>query len=70
MATMYHPPGNDDYALRSHIFQFLDRALNRYPNSGIVLLGDFNQFNPGICAPPLKTGEPFTFLTKERRLVL
>ena len=53
MVTIYHPPppGNDDYALRSHIFQFLDRALNRYPNSGIVLLGDFNQFNPGsLCS--------------------
>ena len=51
MVTIYHPPGNDDYALRNHIFQFLDRALNRYPNSGIVLLGDFNQFNPGsLCS--------------------
>ena len=51
MATIYHPPGNDDYALRNHIFQSLDRALNRYPNSGIVLLGDFNQFNPGsLCS--------------------
>mgnify|MGYP002803938125 FL=1 len=51
MATMYHLPGKDDYALRNHILQFLDRALNRYPNSGIVLLGDFNQFNPGsLCS--------------------
>ena len=27
MVTIYQPPGNDDYALRNHIFQFLDRAL-------------------------------------------
>ena len=53
IATIYHPPGNDDHALGNHIFQYLDRALNRHPNSGIVLLGDLlgNQFNPGyLCS--------------------
>ena len=54
IATIYHPPGNDDHALRNHIFQYLDRALNRHPNSEIVLLGDFNQFNPGYLCSSFK----------------
>lgn len=47
MVTVYHPPQNNDFALRNHLFQSLDSALARFPNSGIVILGDFNQFNPG-----------------------
>ena len=51
LATVYHPPKNDDYLLRNHIFQCLDAALSTYPNSGIILMGDFNQFNPGnLCS--------------------
>ena len=33
--------------MRNHLFQSLDSTLARYPNSGIILLGDFNKFNPG-----------------------
>ena len=39
--------------LLSNVPIYLDRALNRHPNSGIVLLGDLlgNQFNPGyLCS--------------------
>lgn len=54
VATIYHPPGNDDYLLRNHIYQNLYKALNTYPNSGIILLGDFNQFNPGSLCTSFK----------------
>ena len=50
MATIYHPPGNDDYSLRNYIYQNLDRALSTHPNSGIVLLGDFNILTMVACA--------------------
>ena len=33
--------------MRNHLFQSLHSTLARYPNSGIILLGDFNKFNPG-----------------------
>ena len=65
MITIYRPPVNDDYALRNHIFQFLDRALNRYPNSGIVLLGDFNQFNPGSLCSSFKLKKAVHLPTRE-----
>ena len=54
VATIYHPPGNDDYLLRNHIYQNLDNALNTHPNSAIILLGDFNQFKPGSLCTSFK----------------
>ena len=50
LGTIYHPPRNDDRCLRVHIFKCLDHLLTVYPNSGILVLGDFNQFRPGnLC---------------------
>ena len=50
LGIIYHPPRNDDRHLRSHIFKCLDQLLTSYPNSGILVLGDFNQFHPGnLC---------------------
>jgi len=53
LGTVYHPPQNNDYALRNHLFQSLDSALARFPNSGIIMLGDCNKFNPGSLTGPL-----------------
>ena len=50
MATVYHPPQNDDLELRKHLFQSLDSVLDKFPNAGIVILGDFNKFHPGYLA--------------------
>lgn len=51
LATIYHPPCNDDNDLRSYLFSCLDKALSAHPNSGVILLGDFNQFKPGsLCS--------------------
>ena len=47
IASVYHPPQNNDLTLRNHLFESLDNALTNFPNAGIVLLGDFNQFKPG-----------------------
>ena len=51
LGTVYHPPQSDDRTLRSHIFNCLDSILAAYPNSAIILLGDFNHFQPGnLCS--------------------
>lgn len=51
MVTVYHPPQNKDNLLRNHLFQSLDTALAEFPNAGIIILGDFNQFKPGsLCS--------------------
>jgi hypothetical protein len=63
-ATIYHPPRNDDYLLRNHIYQNFDKVLNNYPNSGIILLGDFNQFNPGSLCTSFKLKKLVHFPTR------
>ena len=51
LGTVYHPPQGDDRILLSHIFNSLDSLLATYPNSAIMLLGDFNQFKPAnLCS--------------------
>lgn len=51
LGTVYNPPQSDDRILRSHIFNCLDSLLASYPNSAIILLGDFNQFQPAsLCS--------------------
>ena len=49
LGAVYHP-NNDDNTLCAHIFEALDKALTNYPNSAIILAGDFNKFTPGnLC---------------------
>ena len=51
LGTVYHPRKSDDHILHSHIFNSHDSLLAAYPNSAIILLGDFNQFQPGnLCS--------------------
>ena len=50
LGAVYHP-NNDDNTLHAHIFEALDKALTNYPNSAIILAGDFNKFTPGnLCS--------------------
>ena len=51
LATVYHPPQSDNDKLRSHLFHSIDSSLTTHPNSGIIVLGDFNHFIPGnLCS--------------------
>ena len=40
--VLYHPPGANNRQMLSHITFNLDNILKDYPQTGIVLLGDFN----------------------------
>ena len=46
LGIIYHPPQSGDHVLQKHIFKFLDSLLATYPNSAILVLGDFNQLKP------------------------
>jgi hypothetical protein len=41
--VVYKPPSSDNAAFIDHLSTTLDLALNKYPNAGIFLLGDFNR---------------------------
>ena len=41
--VVYKPPSSDNNAFIEHLCTTLDLVLNKYPNAGIFLLGDFNR---------------------------
>ena len=43
IGIIYHPPQDDDATFTDHLISSLDAALNKYPNAGIMLVGDFNR---------------------------
>ena len=45
IGIIYHPPQDDDTIFTEHLIASLDAALNKYPNAGIILAGDFNRLN-------------------------
>ena len=48
VCVVYHPPGlsaKDHQDLNDYLVSTIDTLRNQYPDCGIVLLGDFNNFN-------------------------
>jgi hypothetical protein len=43
VCVAYKPPSSDKASFIDHLSTTLDLALNKYPNAGIFLLGDFNR---------------------------
>ena len=43
IGVVYHPPGSDDRTMSEHIIHCVDYILQQYPNSDIIICGDFNR---------------------------
>jgi hypothetical protein len=69
LGTVYHPPQSDDNVLRMHIFKCLDSLLATYPNSAILVLGDFNQFKPGNLCNSFRLKKLVTKPTRESNIL-
>ena len=42
VGIVYHPPKADDWAMSKHITTCVDKILQKYTKSGLLILGDFN----------------------------
>ena len=42
---IYHPPLDDEAGLAEYLIPSMDSVLDKNPNAGIFLVGDFNRFN-------------------------
>ncbi|KAK2552965.1 hypothetical protein P5673_025670 [Acropora cervicornis] len=67
--TVYHPPQNHDNKLRAYLFSSLDLALASYPNSAIVVLGDFNHFKQGNLCSSFKLKRLITKPTRGNKIL-
>ena len=47
MGTLYHPPTANNQEISDHLLKCLSVIESRFPNCGIILLGDFNNLN--VC---------------------
>ena len=45
IGTVYHPPNANDSAMLTYLMDCLSSVESKHPNSGILLLGDFNGLN-------------------------
>ena len=43
LGTVYHPPNSNDTVMLEYLMDCLSSIESRYPNSGTILLGDFNK---------------------------
>ena len=44
VGVIYHPPNSNNTELYNHISHCLDHILQVHPDSGVLLVGDFNHF--------------------------
>ena len=44
-AAIYYPPNADDRSMREHLFQSLALVESKFPDSGILVTGDFNRLD-------------------------
>ena len=66
MATLCHspPPSADDSHLLNHLLKSLSTVESIFPNSGVILLGDFNKLNISRLKNNFKLKQIFKFATR------
>ena len=45
VGTVYHPPSSCDFSMRNYLCESMSSLEARFPNCGLLLLGDFNKLN-------------------------
>jgi hypothetical protein len=45
IGTLHHPPSANNQEILEHLLKCLSTIESRFPNSGVILLGDFNKLN-------------------------
>ena len=55
IGVVYHPPRADNRSMLDHLILSMDTVSRQHPQTGIILLGDFNQLPDGqLRTYPLK----------------
>ena len=55
IGAVYHPPKADNRLMLDHLISSMDTISRQHPQTGIILLGDFNQLPEGqLRTYPLK----------------
>jgi hypothetical protein len=45
IGTVYHPPSANDSLIQNYLYESLSKIEGRFPDCGVVLLGEVNKLN-------------------------
>ena len=62
VCVVYHPPGADNNKLTRYIYNCCDHIIQKYPRSGLIIMGDLNSYKPG----PIQASYDFKQLVKDK----
>ena len=61
LCNLYHPPWTNDQSMINHLFESLVSLETKFPNSGIILSGDFNKLNVHLLKNSIKLRQIVNF---------
>ena len=66
IGTLYHPPSANNQEILEHLLKCLSTIESRFPNSGVILLGDFNKLNVSRIKRNFRLKQIVNFSTRGR----
>ena len=66
IGTLYHPPSANNQEILDHLLKCLSTIESRFPNSGVILLGDFNNLNVSRIKRNFRLKQIVNFPTRGR----
>jgi exonuclease III len=69
LCNLYHPPGENDQSMINYLFESLVTLETEFPNSGIILSGDFNKLNVRLLKNSFKLRQIVNFPTRGNNIL-
>ena len=66
IGTLYYPPSANNQEILDHLLKCLSTIESRFPNSGVILLGDFNNLNVSRIKRNFRLKQIVNFPTRGR----
>ena len=69
LGIVYHPPNADNFKTYSHISYSLDHILQKHPDAGVIITGDFNRFKDTYLKQNYKLSQIVNSPTRENSVL-
>ncbi len=69
IGTLYHPPSANNQEILDHLLKCLSIIESRFPNCGVILLGDFNNLNVSRLKRNFRLKQIVNFPTRGRNVL-
>ena len=69
LGVVYHPPSADDHLMINYLFESLTCLEAQFPNSGVIIAGDFNKLNTSRLRNAFKFKQIIRFPTRGNNIL-